>query len=221
MAEGRFISYLRVSTDKQGDSGLGLEAQRATVENYLDGGGWELIAEYVEVESGKRRSRPQLAAAIEACKREGATLVFAKLDRLARDVRFLLEVADRANVVFCDLPTVPPGAVGRFILTNMAAAAELEGGMISERTKAALAAAKARGVELGKNGKILAAKNRADADERARAIAPAVRALQSENPTIRGLMAAMNREGVPTARGGGWHVPSVHNLVKRLDRLGL
>jgi len=221
MAEGKFISYLRVSPDRQGDSGLGLEAQRATVADYLNGGGWDLTGEYVEVESGKRRSRPELAAAISACKRDGATLVFAKLDRLARDTRFLLEVADQAPVVFCDLPTVPPGAVGRFILTNMAAVAELEGGVTSERTKAALAAAKARGVILGKNGKILAAKNRAAADDHARAIAPAVRALQSEVPTVRGLMAAMNAEGVPTAKGGAWHVSSVHRLVKRLDRLGL
>ncbi len=83
-----------------------------------------------------------------------------------------------------------------------------------------MAAAKARGVELGKNGKVMAAKNRAAADEHALAIAPAVRALQSDFPTIRGLMAAMNAEGVPTAKGGTWHVPSVHRLVKRLDRLG-
>jgi DNA invertase Pin-like site-specific DNA recombinase len=150
MASGKFISYLRVSTDKQGRSGLGVEAQREAVTRYLNGGDWKLIKEYVETESGKRADRPQLAAALKYAKAIGATLVFAKLDRLTRNVDLLRSlVASDVDLVFCDLPHVPAGAMGRFLLTQMASVAELEAGLISERTKAALAAAKARGVKLG------------------------------------------------------------------------
>src|SRR5262245_15247117 len=150
MAKGKFVSYLRVSTDKQGRSGLGLEAQRAAVAAYLNGGRWMLVAEYVETESGKRADRPKLKAALGHARAIGATLVFAKLDRLTRNVDLLRDlVASEVDLVFCDLPSVPPGAMGRFLLTQMAAVAELEAGLISERTKAALAAAKARGVKLG------------------------------------------------------------------------
>ena len=150
MAKGKFISYLRVSTDKQGRSGLGLEAQREAVTRYLNGGNWTVVAEYVETESGKRSDRPKLAAALGHAKAIGATLVFAKLDRLTRNVDLLRTlVASGVDLVFCDLPHVPPGAMGRFLLTQMASVAELEAGLISERTKAALAAAKARGVKLG------------------------------------------------------------------------
>jgi DNA invertase Pin-like site-specific DNA recombinase len=145
MAKGKFVSYLRVSTDKQGRSGLGLEAQREAVTRYLNGGNWTLAAEYVETESGKRSDRPKLAAALAHAKAIRATVVFAKLDRLTRNVDLLRSlVASDVDLVFCDLPHVPPGAMGRFLLTQMASVAELD-----ERTKAALAAAKARGVKLG------------------------------------------------------------------------
>jgi DNA invertase Pin-like site-specific DNA recombinase len=109
MSNGKFISYLRVSTDKQGRSGLGLEAQRAAVESYLNGGRWTLAAEYVEAESGKRRSdRPKLAKALAHAKAIGATVVFAKLDRLTRNVDLLRSlVASDVDLVFCDLPHVP------------------------------------------------------------------------------------------------------------------
>jgi DNA invertase Pin-like site-specific DNA recombinase len=148
--KGKFVSYLRVITDKQGRSGLGLEAQRAAVEGYLNGGRWTLFAEYVEAESRQRTDRPKLAKALAHAKAIGATVVFAKLDRLARNVDLLGKlVASDVDLVFCDLPHVPPGAMGRFPLTQMASVAELEAGLISERTKAALAAAKARGVKLG------------------------------------------------------------------------
>src|SRR5215472_17560399 len=139
----KFVSYLRVSTDKQGRSGLGLEAQRVAVESYLNGGRWTLIAEYVEAESGKRSDRPELAKALAHAKAIGATVVFAKLDRLTRNVDLLRSlVASNVDLVFCDLPHVPPGAMGRFLLTQMASVAELEVGLISERTRAALAAAR-------------------------------------------------------------------------------
>src|SRR6478672_4248158 len=150
MARGKFISYLRVSTDKRARSGLGLEAQREAVTRYLNGGNWTLAAEYVETESGKKNNRPNLRAALSHAKAIGATLVFAKLDRLTRNVDLLRTlVASGVDLVFCDLPHVPAGAMGRFLLTQMASVAELEAGLISERTKAALAAAKARGVKLG------------------------------------------------------------------------
>jgi DNA invertase Pin-like site-specific DNA recombinase len=148
----KLISYLRVSTQIQGQSGLGLEAQRETVAKHAASVGAVIYAEYVEIESGKRCDRPQLAAALVACRATGSALLVAKLDRLARNARFLLSVVDGAGdagVVFCDLPHIPAGPVGRFLLTQMAAVAELEAGLISTRTKSALAAAKARGVKLG------------------------------------------------------------------------
>src|SRR5271156_1634072 len=136
MARGKFVSYLRVSTNKQGRSGLGLEAQRSAVEGYLNGGNWTLAAEYVETESGKRSDRPKLAKALAHAKAIGATVVFAKLDRLTRNVDLLRSlVASDVDLVFCDLPSVPPGPIGRFLLTQMAAVAELEAGLIGERTK--------------------------------------------------------------------------------------
>ncbi|MEQ7156552.1 recombinase family protein [Brevundimonas aurifodinae] len=151
-SETRFIVYARVSTDKQGRSGLGLEAQFETVSKYAADHGGLIVGQYVEVESGKRNDRPQLAAALAACRSERAVLLIAKLDRLARNARFLLTVvegAGDAGVIFCDMPSVPPGPVGKFMLTQLAAVAELEAGLISQRTKAALAAAKERGTRLG------------------------------------------------------------------------
>jgi DNA invertase Pin-like site-specific DNA recombinase len=158
---GKFVSYYRVSTDKQGKSGLGLEAQKEAVQQRLDGGRWQLVGEFIEVESGKRASRPQLDAAIAACKKNKAKLIVAKLDRLSCNVAFLLKLIDSGvEVLFADLPELN-GAMGRFMLTTMASVAELEAGLISERTKAALKAAKARGVKLGRHGaEVLATKYR-------------------------------------------------------------
>jgi DNA invertase Pin-like site-specific DNA recombinase len=145
---GKFVSYYRVSTDRQGRSGLGLEAQKEAVQQRLNGGPWQLVAEFVEVESGKLAKRPQLDAALSACKKHKAKLVVAKLDRLSRNVSFLLKLIDSGvDVLFADLPELN-GAMGRFMLTTMASVAELEAGLISERTKAALKAAKSRGVRL-------------------------------------------------------------------------
>jgi DNA invertase Pin-like site-specific DNA recombinase len=140
------VAYYRVSTDKQGKSGLGLEAQRAAVRKYAAEMGYTIVAEFVEVETGKRTDRPELRRALADCKRRGATLAIAKLDRLTRNARFLLTLLEGAvDIVFCDLPQVPPGAMGKFFLTMMAAVAELEAGLISDRTKAALAAYVATG----------------------------------------------------------------------------
>jgi DNA invertase Pin-like site-specific DNA recombinase len=140
--DGRYISYLRVSTDRQGKSGLGLSGQREAVERYLNGGDWTLSGEYVETESGRDNARPQLAAALAHCRLIRATLIVAKLDRLSRNQAFLMSVVEgsgEAGVLFCDLPNIPSGPVGKFLLQQMAAVAELEAGLISQRTKAALA----------------------------------------------------------------------------------
>jgi DNA invertase Pin-like site-specific DNA recombinase len=137
---GNFVSYYRVSTSKQGKSGLGLEAQRAAVETYLNGGKWQIVAEFVEIESGRRSDRPQLDAALAAARLHRAPLVVAKVDRLTRSVAFLSRLLEAGvDVRFADLPSIE-GATGRFMLQQMASVAELEAGMISVRTKAALAA---------------------------------------------------------------------------------
>src|SRR5262245_15120719 len=231
MARGKFISYLRVSTDKQGRSGLGVEAQRAAVDSYLNGGRWTLVAEYVETESGRRSDRPKLAKALAHAKAMGATLVFAKLDRLTRNVDLLRSlVASDVDLVFCDLPHVPPGAMGRFLLTQMASVAELEAGLISERTKAALAAAKARGVKLGNpNGaralkgkqvgnREAVAKVQANAHERALNLQAILADIKSEGIiSVRRIADELNRRGVLTPRGAAWHPTSVARLLQHLQ----
>lgn len=228
MTAGRFISYLRVSTDRQGKSGLGLEAQREAVANYLNGGQWELVAEVVEVESGRRHDRPQLEAALSACRLHRATLVVAKLDRLARNAKFLLHLIDSSvDVVFCDLPHVPSGPTGRFLLTQIAAVAELEAGLISQRTKAALAAAKVRGVKLGSPGNLTAdgqargaemgrAASVARANSRAADLQATIRQLMAQGITSASSIARkLNEAGVPTARGGLWQAVQVQRVLRR------
>src|SRR4051794_28136556 len=142
----KVVAYYRVSTGKQGRSGLGLDAQRSAVQSFVQAsGGWPPVAEFTETESGRRVDRPQLCAALAACRVHRAVLVIAKLDRLARNQAFLMSLIDsNVDVLFCDLPQIPAGAVGRFMLQQMSAVAELEAGLISERTKAALAAKVAR-----------------------------------------------------------------------------
>jgi len=157
-SEVKRAAYLRVSTHKQGISGLGLEAQRKAIEHLLGG---QLYEEFIEVESGKKSKRPQLEAAIAYCRKHKTKLVIAKLDRLARNVHFISGLMETGiDFIAADMPNAD-----RFMLHVYAAMAEEEGRRISERTKAALAAAKERGVELGKNGKVLAAQNRRDAIE--------------------------------------------------------
>ena len=134
LAKGKFVSYLRVSTDRQGKSGLGLEAQRSAVESYLDSGRWKIIKEFVEVESGRRSDRPKLAEALAMCRAHRAALVVAKVDRLARSQSFLSRILEAGvEVRFCGLPQIE-GPTGRFLLQSMMAVAELEAGMISART---------------------------------------------------------------------------------------
>src|SRR6516225_9962107 len=185
MAEGKFVSYLRVSTARQGRSGLGIEAQRKAVEDYLNGGNWQLVKEFVEFESGKKADRPQLEKAFQFCRLIGAKIVIAKLDRLSRDAHFLLGL-EKAGVDFvaADMPQAT-----RLTIGIMAVMAEHERRMISERTKAALAAAKRRGVKLGGDrGARLTAKQRAlgRAARQAKAHARAVRSHPDHKRTTSG-----------------------------------
>jgi DNA invertase Pin-like site-specific DNA recombinase len=224
MAEGRWISYLRVSTDRQGASGLGVEAQRQSVADYLNGGRWKLIKEFVEVESGKKTDRPQLEAALKACRLHGAKLVIARLDRLSRDAHFLLGL-DKAGVDFvaADMPNA-----NRLTVGVMALVAEDVRKQISSTTKAALAAAKARGVKLGgyRAGAGLSAEAHARSkaaiqarvDARAADLAPTIRALQASGATsLRAIAAMLNDAGIPTARGAGkWSAVQVQRVLDRI-----
>ena len=145
MAQGNFVSYLRMSTQKQGRSGLGLEAQRAAVDTFLNGGRWTIVEEFVETESGKRDDRPALQLALTSCRIHNATLLIAKLDRLSPDAAFLLNLQKaEAKFVACDIPEADNFTVGIFALL-----AQKERELISSRTREALAAAKRRGVKLG------------------------------------------------------------------------
>src|SRR5258706_801459 len=155
---GKFVCYYRVSTGRQGKSGLGLDAQRAAVATYLNGGNWQIVEEFTEIESGKNSDRPALDKALAAARLHRAALVVSKMDRLTRNVAFLSRLLEAGvDVRFADLPQIE-GATGRFLLQQMVAVAELEAGMISKRTKDALAAAKRRGTKLGgdRGGKSLA-----------------------------------------------------------------
>lgn len=228
MANGKFVAYFRVSTAKQGKSGLGLEAQQEAVRSYLNGGKWTMVEEAIEIESGKKNDRPKLAEALAVCRLHGATLIIGKLDRLARDAEFLLKIvreSGEAGVVFCDLPTVPAGPVGKFMVTQMAAVAELEAGLISQRTKAALAAAKARGVILGgdrgniagearKGQQASAAKRRAEALTRTTDLLPIIRSAQASGASsLRQIAAVLNGQGLTTARGREWSAVQVQRII--------
>jgi DNA invertase Pin-like site-specific DNA recombinase len=213
MASGKFVAYFRVSTDQQGASGLGLEAQRKAVIDFLNGGDWELEAEFVEIESGKRNDRPQLDEALAQCKKIGATLVIARLDRLARNVHFISGLMEAGvDFVAADMPNAD-----RFMLHVYAAMSEHEGRRISERTKAALAAAKERGTVLGSHGAILARQNAEAADTAATALRATVEAIRADGfNTVAAITDELNRRAVPTARGGRWHTTSVQRLLTRL-----
>lgn len=201
------ISYLRVSTDKQGERGYGLEAQRRAVADFIGDG--ELVAEFVEVESGKRHdNRPRLAAALAAARKHKARLVIAKLDRLARNVAFIASLMEEGvEFVCCDMPSASP-----FMLHIYAAVAEEERRMISSRTKAALAAAKARGVVLGNAEQ--AAANRAGAVSRAQAISDTLRSLSALS--ARAAAAALNDGAIVTPTGRPWSAKTVGRVRGRL-----
>jgi len=233
-ATPNFIAYYRVSTAKQGLSGLGLDAQKAAVGAYVATAHGKIVGEHQEVESGSRNDRPQLALALAACRAKRAILIIAKLDRLARDTAFLLSVVSGADagVVFCDLPQLPPGPAGAFILTLFAAVAELERGLISQRTKAALAAAKARGVKLG--GPNLArgfdsaasrAGRQAQSDRASRHTADVMpyinAAIKAGAISYREIAAALTARGIrPPSGGDRWHPSQVHRIAPAGARAG-
>ncbi len=223
MAAGRFVAYYRVSTDKQGRSGLGLDAQREAVRAYLNGGAWQLVAEVTEIESGKRSDRPKLTEALRLCRLHGATLVIAKLDRLARNVAFVSGLMESGvEFVAVDFPTA-----NRLTVHILAAVAEHEAKMISERTRAALAAAKARGVKLGGDrGRFVgvralgnpasAAVRAARADKRAADLAPMIEELQASGLSLRAVAAELTHRGIETPRAGGaWSAVQVSRVLER------
>lgn len=227
MAAGDFVSYLRVSTRHQGAEGHGIAAQRAAVEGYLNGGRWRLLAEHVEVESGRRADRPQLRAALDACRLRRAALVVAKVDRLTRSVAFLSQLLESGvEVRFADLPALE-GPTGRFMLQQMAAVAELEAGLIGQRTRAALAAAKARGKVLGgARGTVPSTEARragvearqAQAIEQARLLTPVLNELRAGGAaSLRELAAGLDARGITTARGAAWTAAAVSRVLLRLD----
>lgn len=223
--ERKFISYLRVSTVRQGASGLGLDAQRKAVADYLNGGRWTVIEEVVEVESGKRNDRPKLAEALRLCRVHGAVLVIAKLDRLSRDAAFLYRMRDEGvKFVAADMPEANEMVVG-----IMAAVAEAEGKMISTRTKAALAASKARGRKLGGDrgnlqtdgvrGRQLGTKVQQEkAQRRAVDLSGIIQEVrQGGAVTLREIAAGLNARNVPTARGGEWSATQVMRVIQRTE----
>ncbi len=225
MASGKFVSYLRVSTARQGASGLGLEAQRASVQAHLNGGSWKIVAELVEVESGKRNDRPQLLKALRLCRMHGATLLIAKLDRLSRNVAFLSNLME-SGVAFtaADMPEAD-----KTHLQMMMVFAEHEARAISARTKAALAAAKARGTKLG--GRRVSAARFAQIAEQGRAASIAVRSraaatrradrleaiqdIQSAGATsLREVAKGLNERGIPTpSQKGSWSAVQVLRIL--------
>jgi DNA invertase Pin-like site-specific DNA recombinase len=214
---GKFVAYFRVSTDKQGKSGLGLNAQRKAVLDFLDGGKWTLIDEFVEIESGKQNDRPQLAAALAVCKKHRAKLVIAKLDRLSRNLAFIAALMDSgAEFVACDMPHA-----NKLTVHILAAVAEHEREMISDRTKAALAAAKARGKKLG-NPKLAEARKRAVQGNKSAAaryaanVLPVIREIRASGvQSLRGVARALAARGIKTARGGEWTAVQVGDILRR------
>lgn len=211
----RYIAYYRVSTDKQGRSGLGLDAQRAAVAAYIAGRG-EMLAEFTEIESGKKNDRPELAEALAQCRKQKARLIIAKLDRLARNVHFISGLMESGvDFVACDMPEA-----NRLTLHILAAVAEHEREMISKRTKDALTAAKARGTRLGNpRPSDSLQKGRAKIAEHLSAhldtVRPIIIELRGQGQSSRAIAAELNRRGLPTARGKLWESAQVCNVLKQ------
>lgn len=219
MTNGRFVSYLRVSTTQQGASGLGLEAQRASVAAHLNGGRWDLLQEVVEVESGKRSDRPKLAEALRLCRQKKATLIIAKLDRLARNVHFISGLMESGvEFVAVDMPQA-----NKFTVHIMAAVAENEAEAISARTKAALAAsAKKLGgrrvtaerfAEIREQGRDA---RKHTADTFAAQLMRSIREIRADGAeSLREIAAELNSRGIDTPRGGEWSAVQVKRVLDR------
>lgn len=223
MAQGKFVAYYRVSTARQGASGLGLDAQREAVARYLNGGEWELVGEFTDTETGKGANalekRPQLRAALELCKRRGATLIIAKLDRLARNVHFVSGLLETG----CDFVAADMPQANKVMIQMHAVMAEWERDQISKRTKDALAAAKARGAKLGTAG---AANLKPNVEARQQAasafagkLAGVVAGFRARNLSQRDMVAELNALGIKTPNGGAWHRGQLCRLLERIDAL--
>jgi DNA invertase Pin-like site-specific DNA recombinase len=220
----KFVAYLRVSTAKQGRSGLGLEAQRESVRRFVaDRGGRIIAPEYVETESGKRNDRPELAKAMKRCRATGATLLVAKLDRLSRNAAFLMTLKDSGiPFVAADMPDANTLTIG-----VMASLAQHEREMISKRTKDALAAVKARGKSLGglragaaditRYQREGVAAAQAKAAQRLSDIADDLRSLSSEGLSLNAIARQLNAQDVKASRGGVWTATAVKRALARLD----
>lgn len=213
----KIISYIRVSTQKQGMSGLGMEAQQKSVQQYLAEQGSELVAEFVEVESGRKTDsqRPELAKALEACKKHKAVLVVAKLDRLARNVHFISGLMEaKVKFIALDMPEA-----NELTLHVMAAFAEHEAKRISERTKVALAVAKERGVKLGTAGAANLQPNIEARQKQAQAFAESLSGIfegfKLRELTQRQMVAELNQLGIKTARGGSWSLVQVQRILRK------
>ena len=225
MANGRFISYLRVSTKGQGESGLGLEGQRESVMSFLNGGKWELVQEVVEVESGKRNDRPKLAEALRLCRVYNAKLLIAKLDRLSRNVFFISSLMESGvKFVACDMPEATD-----MTIHILASVAQGEAKAISDRTRTALAAAKARGQQLGgirgnsaaihQLGNPQSVKVRKErAAKRAHDLLPAIEQAKAEGAsTLRKIASFLNSKNIPTPRETGeWSAVQVQRILSRV-----
>ena len=214
----KFVVYRRVSTADQGRSGLGLEAQQRDVSLYLSTlvkDSWEVCADFVEIESGAKSDRPQLAAALALAKREGAELLVSKLDRLSRDVETIAGLIKRARIRVASMPDADP-----FALHIYAALAEQERRMIGLRTRAALAAAKARGTKLGGLRPQTAARNvtvAAQADTDAERVAAVALPMRQAGASLRTIADALTRARVETPRGGAWTATAVRNALLRVE----
>jgi DNA invertase Pin-like site-specific DNA recombinase len=227
----KYIAYYRVSSQKQGASGLGLDAQQEAVARYIGGGASELIAEFVETETGKGADalvkRPQLRAALEACRKSGAKLLIAKLDRLARNVHFITGLMEAAKgngknsvrFVACDMPET-----NDFNIHIMAAVAEFEAKRISDRTKEALQAAKARGQRLGVAGTANLKPNiemrKAEADGFAQKLRGQIEGFKLRGLSQRQMVAELNDLGIRTAKGSGWSLIQLQRVMMRLRGTG-
>ncbi len=216
----KYVSYLRVSTQRQGVSGLGLEAQRASVRAFL-GPGDTVIEEFVEIESGRKNDRPRLQMALELAREEGATLLIAKLDRLARNVAFIANLLEAGvEIAAVDLPQA-----NRFVLHIMAAVGEQEAKAISERTKAALAAARERGTRLGwanpsRSDRAAAqsaslAVRRRHATEFATQHGPRIMERRATGATLQDIATEFNRQGISAPRGRAWWPSTVRAVLQR------
>ena len=221
MSDTCYVSYLRVSTQKQGYSGLGLEAQREIIQNHL----YETtpITEFIEVESGRKKDRPKLKEALELCRKTGSTLIVAKLDRLARNVYFLSSLLESdVEIVFCDFPQA-----NKMVLHILSAISQYEAELTASRTKSALQAKKARGCKLGNpehllgkhdqaiQNSIMTCKTKADNNPNNKRAVAMLRTLVKEEHTLKEMADILNREGFVTSKGACFSKATVYKLIKR------